>query len=94
MNTKNTKHSKHSKTSKSEKMIQIKHKLRKLYNKAKEQRPRTILIPFIHPAYFIEKRYIENKQFEKNIRELQNKHKLQHYNVDPLFQLIFLKVKK
>ena len=94
MNTRNTKTSKTSKTSKSEKMIQIKHKLKKLYNKAKEQRPRTILIPFIHPAYFIEKRYIENKQFEKKIRDLQTKHKLQQYNVDPLFQLIFLKEKK
>ena len=84
----NTKHSK------LEKINKIKHKLRKSYNKAKEQRPRTILIPFIHPAYFIEKRYIENKQFEKKIRDLQNKHKLQQYNVDPLFQLIFLKEKK
>ena len=83
----NTKHSKN-------KMTQIKHKLKKLYNQAKEQRPRTILIPFRHPAHFIEKRYIENKQFEKKIRELQIKHKLQQYTIDPLFQMIFLKQKK
>ena len=75
-------------------MDKIKQRLRNSYKKAKQQRPRIMIIPFIHPAYFIEKRYIENKQFKKNIRELQNKHKLQQYNVDPLFQLIFLKEKK
>ena len=53
-----------------------------------------MIIPFIHPAYFIEKRYMENKRFEKRIRQLQNKHKLQQYTIDPLFQMIFLKEKK
>ena len=55
----NTKHSK------LEKINKIKHKLRKSYNKAKEQRPRTILIPFIHSAYFIKKQYIENNNLKK-----------------------------
>ena len=76
------------------KMDKIKQRLRNSYKKAKQQRPRIMIIPFIHPAYFIEKRYMENKRFEKRIRQLQNKHKLQQYTIDPLFQMIFLKEKK
>ena len=70
---------------------QIKNKLKTMYSVAKSRRPRTKRCDFINPNQFIEKKYHETKKFEKKVRELKAKHLLQHYRIEPLFQMIHLK---
>ena len=76
------------------KLVQLKQRMREMYATEKKQRRRTKFTTFINPSSFMEKRYNENRQFEKRILELKKKRKLQDYIIDPLFQTIFLRQKK
>jgi hypothetical protein len=76
------------------KLKEMKKRLRHMYATEKKQRRRTRFTAFINPSWFMEKRYNENKQFEKRILELKKKRKLQEYIIDPLFQTICLRKKR